>query len=148
MYKAGDNLLDIKVKQQIRIGDLLRLRGHTEQAIMEYQKALVLNGVPVPDITDRLGGAFTDSGRYSEAVEILSPMQQLYPFHFTTFVLLGRANLKMGANEEAIKAFNHAIAIDPFYPDVHCLLSKAYKGIDKIQLYKTEKDQCLLLAPE
>lgn len=143
---GSEAVFGTEVRKVIRLGDLLRLRGHVGPAVIEYRRALALAETDSPEISDRLGGCLLEQEEYGAAVEALQPVSGLYPFHSTIFVQLGKALVALERYEEAVEALEQALAVNPFHPDVHCVLAKAYDGRGESRLAKLEGANCRLLA--
>jgi tetratricopeptide (TPR) repeat protein len=140
-----DDLYTTGVRRHIRIGDLLRLRGHSTEAVMEYERALELNEVAVPDITDRLAGCLIEMSRFDQAVDLLSPLLKLYPFHGTLHFQLGSAKRRQGRTAEALQAFRTTINVDPFHPGVHCELQTLYQEMGAANEARLEETHCRMI---
>ncbi len=139
-------LLSTDVKRHLRVGDLLRLRGHLKAAVKEFEQAEKLADSPSPEITDRLGACLLQLGKTKETIALLEPMVKLYPFHSTTHIQLGRALTAEKRAFEAIRAFEKANAINPFHPDVHCVLSGLHDSAGHTQEARRETEHCRLAA--
>lgn len=137
-----DSVLAKEVKRHLRIGDLLRLRGHLKAAVAEYEQAKALSNSPSPEITDRLAACFLNLGQNKETIALLEPMVQLYPSHATTLVQLGRALANEKRAFEAIRAFEKANAINPFHPDVHCRLAELHELTGHTKDAARETEHC------
>ncbi|MBN2717977.1 MAG: tetratricopeptide repeat protein [Deltaproteobacteria bacterium] len=141
-----DPILDREVRRHIRVGDLLRIRGHVAAARQEYEWALQKNETPTPDIVDRLVSTLLAEDRAEEALALLAPMESLYPNHFTVFLQAGEAHTKLGQVAQAKKALRAALALNPFHAEVHCMLSAIYEGSGEENKSAIEKEACLKLS--
>jgi len=130
----------------VRLGDLLRLRGHLAPAASEYRRALAIEGSSSPHVVERLGGSLIDLKRYDEAAEILSEVTALYPAYTTGFVELGEALTELEKHDEAIAALERAEALNPFDPSVHCLLERCFRARGREGDAKREGAHCLELS--
>jgi tetratricopeptide (TPR) repeat protein len=155
-YKRGattvrdteESVLSLEVRRHLRLGDLLRLRGHDRAASHEFGRALGLAESPSPAISDRLAGCLLDLGENERAAELLEEISELYPFHATALVQLGTARLRLDRPEQAAEALTRANAIHPFHPALHCLLADAHEWLGRREQSDTEKRRCRLLASE
>jgi len=138
--------VDEEAARHVRLGDLLRLRGHLAPAAVEYRRALELEGSSSPHIVERLGGSLIDLRRHAEAAALLAPVTALYPSYTTGFVELGEALTALEKYDEAIAALERAEALNPFDPSVHCLLERCYKARGRAEDAKREGSHCLDLA--
>ncbi len=143
---GAESVLSDDVRRHLRLGDLLRLRGHIKPAIIEYRRARTLAQTGTPEITDRLGGCLLDLGDFEKVVQTLEPMAQLYPNHATVFIQLGKALTSLKRYEEAAKMLEKAVAVNPFHPAVHCLAAKCYRALAADGKAALEEEQCRMLA--
>lgn len=139
-----DSPLAVEVRRLLRVGDLLRLRGHLKAAVEEFDRARELATSPSTEITDRLGGSLLELGDGKRAIKLLTPMASLYPNHSTTHVQLGQALALEKRHWEAIASLKRANALNPFHPDVHCMLSELLREVKKPEVAKLESNQCHL----
>ncbi|MCK9460004.1 MAG: tetratricopeptide repeat protein [Proteobacteria bacterium] len=138
--------VDEEAARHVRLGDLLRLRGHLAPATAEYRRALALERSSSPRIVERLGGCLIDLRRFEEAAALLAPVAALYPSYTTGFVELGEALTELEKYDEAIAALERAEALNPFDPSVHCLLERCYRARGRADDAKREGEHCLALS--
>jgi len=143
---APESVLGLEERRHLRLGDLLRLRGHTAAAATEFKRALALAESPSPEIADRLAGCLLDLGEMEEVADMLGGMADLYPSHSTVFVQLGKALAGLGRDEEAVAALERANALNPFHPDVHCMLGDLYGSLGRDRDARLEAESCRTLA--
>jgi tetratricopeptide (TPR) repeat protein len=143
---GAESVLSDDVRRHVRLGDLLRLRGHVEPAIIEYRRAQALAQTYTPEITDRLGGCLLDIGDFEKVVQTLEPMAHLYPNHATVFVQLGKALTSLKRYKEAANMLEKAVAVNPFHPEVHCLAAKCYRALAADGKAALGEEQCRMLA--
>jgi cytochrome c-type biogenesis protein CcmH/NrfG len=74
---------------------------------------------------NRLSAALIDLGRDEEALVMMKRTLDLAPDHPTPYTQLGRFYLKLKDFKKAKAAFEEAIQINPFNPDVHVGLANA-----------------------
>jgi tetratricopeptide (TPR) repeat protein len=141
-----ESLLNADVRKHLRVGDLLRLRGHIQAAVKEYQRAHKLAQSPSPKVSDRLAACYLDLGNTKAVIAMLPKMAGLYPAHFTTFMQLGTALAIEDRHEEAAKTLEKANAINPFHPDVHCMLRDLYTKEGRAADADREAGHCRILA--
>jgi tetratricopeptide (TPR) repeat protein len=138
----AESLHALEVRRHLRLGDLLRLRGHIEAAAIEFSRAKELAQFLSPEITDRLAASLLELGETQQVVTLLEPMTALYPSHATTYVQLAKALAGTGATARAVTALNKANAVNPFDPDIHCLLSTLHFEMDHADAAAKEKSVC------
>jgi tetratricopeptide (TPR) repeat protein len=141
-----DGELTEEAQRHVRLGDLLRLRGHAGSAVAEYRSAQEIEGANVPRIVERLGGSLIDLRRYADATSLLEPVVALYPSYTAGFAQLGEALAQEDKCDGAIPALERAIALNPFDPTPHCLLERCYGARGKKDAVALENDQCLKLS--
>jgi len=144
-HGLADAALSDDARRYLRIGDLLRLRGHTAAAVEEYSLAMQGAEGMVPDVFDRLTGALLELQRNDEALSILEKAQAYYPWHSPVFLHLAQVFIRRGDRTRAEAHLRQVIALNPFHPDVHCLLADVYRGHDEKRA-AMEKEHCLLIG--
>ena len=141
-----ESLLGDEVRRHLRLGDLLRLRGHVDAAAKEYGRAESLADSPSPRISDRLAACLLELGETEKVIAMLPSMAALYPAHSTIFIQLGTAQARENRTEEAARNLELANAINPLHPAVHCGLKDLYAKLGRGDRAKQEAENCLLLA--
>lgn len=139
---AGDSLHALEVRKHLRLGDLLRLRGHTRAAVVEFEKALEVAQFSSPEIVDRLGASLLELGEFKRARDIIEPITSLYPSHCTSFVQVARAYVGLGETQNAVAALTAANGINPFDPEIHCSLSGLYRELGNMEGFALENENC------
>jgi tetratricopeptide (TPR) repeat protein len=142
----AESLLGDDVRKHLRVGDLLRLRGHLKAAIVEFREAQRLAAYRAPAIGDRLAACLLELGDAEAVVELLPPLAELYPAYSTIFIQLGQALAALDRGDEALAALERANGINPFHPVVHCKLSDLYSRAGQDKLAMREAEHCRLLA--
>lgn len=139
-------LLGSEVRKHLRIGDLLRLRGHVRAAVEEYRWASEASVSPSVEITDRVGACLLELGENEEAAKLLEPMAELYPLHSAVFIQFGQALARLGRFEHAAKVLNQAVALNPFHPEVHCTLAEVYGSLNQLEESTRSAGNCQRLT--
>ena len=111
-------------RNRAHLGDKLKERGRTGAAVIEYRRALAEMQDAVP-IMNRLSAALIDLGRDEEALDMMKRTLDLAPDHPTPYTQLGQLYLKLKDFKKAKAAFEEAIQINPFNPDVHVGMANA-----------------------
>jgi tetratricopeptide (TPR) repeat protein len=135
-----------EARRFLRLGDLLRLRGHPRAAIAEYQEARKAAGSPSPDIGGRLAGALLEIGEHEAAAEVATETARFYPFLALAQVQLGQSLAAQGRSEAAAAALEQANGLNPFDPAVHCLLARLYEDLGRTGEDRLEREHCRVLA--
>lgn len=86
--------------------------GCREEAIVELKKAVSLCPT-FPDLWTRLGSIYRDMGNFAFAREAFENACKAAPRYVQARVLLGVTLLSLGHHDEAIHAWNEALAIEP-----------------------------------
>ncbi len=124
----------------VRLGDLLRDRGHFSAAAVEYERARELSPYS-PRILNKIGLAYFLAEDYDKSIEPLRLGIELYPTYSTTHVNLGRALLARGETDAAWEAFQAVLDINPFNPIAYeYLITIAGKKGDDESLEKLRAD--------
>ena len=130
--EAPDDLAGIEHEQArdlMHLGQLLRARNRVEASITEYRKAEALIGSENPLLQNWLARALLDLDRAEEALAALGQAVEFYPSFYPTFLHLGEAHLDLEQPAEALPHLVEAASINPFDPDVHRQLSRAYTAL-------------------
>jgi len=129
--KADEERMDLEeikslvARNRAHLGDRLRERGRAAAAVLEYRRALAETRDSVP-VMNRLSSALIEAGRDEEALDILKRLVALSPDHPTPYAKLGQIYLTLKDFPRAKEAFEESIQINPFNPEVHVGLAKAY----------------------
>ena len=121
-----DEIKSMVARNRAHLGDLLKERGRTDAAILEYRRALAESRESVP-IMNRLSSALMDSGREKEALDVLKRVLEISPDHPTPYNQLGQIYLKRKDFGRARETFEDSIQINPFNPEAHLGLAIAYE---------------------
>ena len=119
--KALDPVLiaDRKMQEHSRIGDLLRLRGRMEAALLEYRRASSVGPFHSPALANKQARALRGLGQADEAREVLAESIELYPEYTPTVTLLAALAAEAGDDAVALEMGRQAIRLNPFDPNVH-----------------------------
>ncbi|RJQ49001.1 MAG: hypothetical protein C4530_23795, partial [Desulfobacteraceae bacterium] len=128
--KTDEDRMDLKeirslvARNRSHLGDRLKEKGRTGAAVLEYRRALSDDRDSVP-VMKRLATALIYLGRDQEALNALDRIIALAPDHPTPYAQLGRLSLKRKDPAGARAAFEEAVQINPFNPEVHAGLAEA-----------------------
>jgi len=112
-----------RARNYLRLGDLLWTHSRPAAASVEYAKAhKVAPGDPV--VASRYARSAIAGGRPKEALAPLMLTLERYPTHAPALSSLATAMFRTSKRDLAEKAANQAIALNPFDPQPHCILSK------------------------
>lgn len=144
--ESGDAALtDLKqipkpaARDHIHLGQMLQARSRHEAAIVQYQKAAALMGDRNPLLQTRLAQCFMAVNRPKDALAALEPVRDTYPSYVVTWLELGRAQIANKQWSAARDNLLEAARINPFDPEVHELLARAYEGLGQKELAERER---------
>ena len=138
-YGGVDNALLVLVKATAEdgkdpvmwsdLGNAYRIKGETDLAINAFETAIRLR--PHPDFYLNLGGVRFVLGETEEAVRLFTMGLQLNPRHVLLQYSLGNALQGMGRKEDAARAFESTLRIQPDFHVADQLLKKLKREIRK-----------------
>ena len=127
------------MQDHARIGDLLRLRGRLDAAIIEYQRAERLGPFHSPSLANKQARALRGLGRLGQARQVLEASVALYPEFTPTVALLAEIAAAEGDTGRAVQMGERAVGLNPFDPNIHLLLQQAYARGGRQQESKRER---------
>jgi len=139
---GSDEIASAKARKFVRLGGMLRARGMSEAAAIEYEKALAAVGGPDPFIASKLSRTYLELGKYQRAIELAQPLLSGDEHDPAPATTLGLAHLALDHPEDASAAFEIALRISPFDPSVRCGLAEAYGKQGKQGLAERETRAC------
>lgn len=139
---------DEKARGFARLGEIFRGRGRWEAARQEYGKAVRRVGGRSAALASKFALASLMSGREGEAAAVLSEAVRLHPGHAALHVSLGRLYLKKQQWQPARDAFLLANRTDPFDPEIHAGLARAFEALGEKALAEREQRFAGLLSGE
>lgn len=137
-----------RMRDLTRIGDLLRLRGHLEAALLEYEKADRAGPYHSPALANKQARALRGLGRTDEARGLLAESVELYPEYTPTITLLADLAARAGDDRVAVEMGVRSVQLNPFDPNVHLLLAEAYQRAGDLPRAERERRVLGLLAPQ
>jgi tetratricopeptide (TPR) repeat protein len=117
-----------KARKFLRLAEMLRTRGLTRAAIVEYQKARGLLGARDELVTNHLARAYLEISSPAQAISALLPVLEYYPDLPGPQATIGTAYLRSGDFSSAQRHLRAAFRINPFDPEIHCNLALALKS--------------------
>lgn len=121
------NVKETRVRRYLRLADLLRTRGLTRAAIIEYEKARAILGPRNEVVANHLARAYLEAASPAQAISALLPVLEYYPELPGPQVTMGVAYLRNREPELAERHLKVALRINPFDPELHCNLAAALK---------------------
>jgi len=113
-----------KAKELLNQGAQLLQQGRVEEAISFLEQAHELDAESVPTLLN-LSGAYILAGRHREAIPLLEAALKTEPENPMIWINLGAAHLgnpilaTHEQQEQAIRAFEKSLELDPAAPSVH-----------------------------
>ena len=135
------DLKDGEAKRRAHLGELLRVRGKSAAAAMEFEQAWTVAGNTSPMLSNRYAQALWASGdgaARTKAFSLLEASLRLFPGQVRTLKNQGAFFLEAGRIEEAERALMGVVAIDPFDPAPHASLQKIYEKSGQVQRAREE----------
>ena len=126
-------------RDHVHLGQMLQTRSRYKAAIVQYQKAAALMGDKNPLLQTRMAQCFMAIDRPKDALLALEPVRDTYPSYVVTWLELGRAQIANKQWSAARDNLLEAARINPFDPEVHELLAKAYEGLGQKELAARER---------
>ena len=142
-----DELSKQEARNHARLGGMLRARGMSEAAAIEYQKALAVVGRSEPFVAGKLSRTYLELSRYEEAIELAEPLLAADENDALPAVTLGLAYQGLGRLAEARSALEAALRVNPFDPAVRCGLAEIYPLLGERGRGERERAACRQLAP-
>jgi tetratricopeptide (TPR) repeat protein len=121
-----DEVQSAKARKLARLGGMLRARGMSEAAAVEYEKALAITGPGDPFVAGKLSRTYLELSKYRQAIELARPLAAADENDASVFVTLGLAHQALGQLDEARVALEAALRVSPFDPAVRCGLAEIY----------------------
>ncbi len=119
-----------RARNHINLGKTLHARGMDEKAILEFQKAVELDGSN-PEGHILLGLLLLDQGETDEALKHLNTGMELNPKSTVAKIGLGRAYRMKGETDKALKILQAELELNPDSEAVHLELGKVYESLGK-----------------
>lgn len=138
-----DAVASARARKHARLGGLLRARGMSEAAALQYEKALAAD----PEdafVAAKLSRAYLEVGRHEKAAALAAPLVKIDENDAAAATTLGLAHQAAGDSEKAARAFELALRVSPFDPAVRCGLADAYEAIEDGRA-KREREACAKL---
>ena len=127
------------------LGEIALAQNRLEVAVSEFEQERTAN--PLEGATyERLGDAYSRTGRYADATRVLQQAVLLEPHATGPYILLGKALLKQNQPVGAMNFLQKAEEMDPANYMTHGLLAQTYRSLGRPadasrELQLTEKIQ-------
>ncbi|HTM19814.1 MAG TPA: tetratricopeptide repeat protein [Kofleriaceae bacterium] len=139
-----DEIASAKARRFARLGGLLRARGRSAAAAVEYEKALAL-APDDPFVAGKLSRTYLELEHYERAIELAAKLAALDDTDAVAPTTLGLAYAATGRTDQAARAFEQALRISPFDPAVRCGLADAYGALGQAGPAAREQRACAML---
>ena len=144
-----DDIANARARKHARLGGILRVRGMSDAAAIEYEKALAASGgsgPPDPYVAGKLSRTYLDLKKYDRAIELAKPLLTADESDAAPATTLGLAYQATGRAREAADAFEIALRVSPFDPSVRCGLAEVYDKLGDKPRAKREARACQRVA--
>jgi tetratricopeptide (TPR) repeat protein len=141
-----DDIANAKARKYARLGGILRVRGMSDAAAIEYEKALAAAGGSDPYVAGKLSRTYLDLKKYDRAIELARPLLTADEGDAAPATTLGLAYQATGRPREAAAAFEVALRVSPFDPAVRCGLAEVYDKLGDSARAKREARACERVA--
>jgi tetratricopeptide (TPR) repeat protein len=138
---GAEEVQSARARKHTRLGGLLRARGMSDAAALEYEKALAA-APSDPFVAGKLSRTYLELERYDRAIELAAPLLLADDGDAVPATTLGVAYLATGKPAESSRAFEVALRVSPFDPQVRCGLARAYGSIGQAALAAREERAC------
>jgi len=128
-HSEWSEIPDEKARGFARLGEIFRERGRWEAARQEYGKAVQRAGPRHAVLTGKFALASMMAGKDAEAEAALAEALRAHPGNAALNVHLGRLRVKHKQWALARDALLRANGTDPFDPEIHAGLARAYEGL-------------------
>jgi tetratricopeptide (TPR) repeat protein len=142
-----DAIASQAARKHTRLGGLLRSRGMSEAAAIEYEKALAVGADDDPFVVGKLSRTYLELQRYERAIELAELALAANEHNAAAASTLGQAHFALGSFADAGAAFEAALRVSPFDPTVRCSLAEIYSQRQETELAAREQRACQLLRP-
>jgi len=124
---VGLDKVNARARKFARLAGMLRARGMLDAAAIEYEKALAVGSDPF--IAGKLARTLVELGRHDRAIELATPLAAADDQDAVAAVTLGIARSARHEWPAAVSAYEQALRVSPFDPQVRCGLAEAYAQI-------------------
>ncbi len=125
-----DEALPKEVRNFVRLGDLLRARGHHLAARIEYAKALEKSPYS-PVFVSKYAAASVDAGVVDGVLERVNKALEIYPEYVTLYQRQGDYHFIRKEWTEAETSYLKALEFNPFHLPVRIRLVQVYEQLKK-----------------
>jgi tetratricopeptide (TPR) repeat protein len=133
-----------KARKFTRLGGLLRSRGMSAPAALEYEKALAA-APGDPFISGKLSRTYLELSQPEKAITLALPLAEADDSDPVPATTLGLAYGATGDAAKSAQFFEIALRVSPFDPAVRCGLADAYQSLGKSPLATRERAACTTL---
>jgi len=137
-----DEVANTRARRFARLGGMLRARGMTAAAALEYEKALAAASNNDPYVAGKLARTYVELGQHDKAIALVRPLVALDEHDAVPAVTLGVALAAQGDHAGARTAFEQALRVSPFDPAVRCGLADAYDHLGAAATARREHSAC------
>ncbi len=107
-----------RARNYMVLGKLLKDREHPAAAIMEYEKAVSIEGTGNVILQNRLAQSYLDEKQPRKALEALNQVVDLYPGYVGTHIRRAAAYMALGEANLALPSLAEAVGVNPYDPRI------------------------------
>lgn len=132
------------VREYLHLGDLLRYRGRTRAALVEYEKASRNYSKSSPILATKLARIYNELGEFKKTQAVLKDVVTIYPEMGLPLELLADALYGEDKIDLACETYGRAIEINPFNPRLYAALVAGYGKLGN-QVKQAEAQKALAI---
>lgn len=132
-------------RKAAHLGELMRERGRIAAAAEQYGKAWSKVKDRYESVSNKYALALLELGRLDEAQGVLEGSLTMHPGSGPTNVHLGRLALRRGDWPKAKKAYQAALDVNPFDPEIHVALVRVHAQLGDRPLQERARGHAALL---
>jgi len=140
-----NNLSNPKLLHELRLAKLYADNQHNQAAAYHYAKAWALGGQNQPSVAQAYVQVLLALSRFDEAERVLETSLGQETVPAAVWISLGKLRLFQSQWEKAQKAFERALAQNPFFPELHLGLYAAAQAQGNATLAKRAQEAAAIL---
>jgi tetratricopeptide (TPR) repeat protein len=144
-FQRAMRLKPLYTDPHLNLGVAYTEMGQLEKAELQLRAAVALSPLRV-DARNKLGKLYSDAGRLPEAEEQFLRSVESEP-NWTGYDGLGAIYFRWGDGARATRAFERAVAVDPYDSVAHFQLGKLYLEAGRREDALREYEACLVTDP-
>ncbi len=115
---------------------------------IEMARQALLSGLEDPLLLNLVAAQLEEEGRFADALGLLDRAAAIDPLDVFTWNAVGLCLVAQDKRREAANAFDHALSIDPDFPQAHYNLANALESMADIESAKRHYEHAVRVAPD